>query len=423
MLQGIEELSPTKRKLNINVPKEIIQSETDTAYNELKATAKIPGFRPGKVPQSILVKKFGKDVEAQIIERVVPRFYMEAIKEADIEPVTYPDIEDQVVLKPGEELNFSVTVEIKPVIGKVDFEGIKLEAIESGIDEADLDRSIISMQESRALYSATDEALKEEDMAIMDSDAFIDDEPREELTNKDFPFVLGSESMPKEFTDALMGKKKGDTAEVSLNFEADYQNKELAGKTALFKLTVKEAKKKNLPPLDDEFAKEAGFDTMEKLKEAIRENLVKRKEGEINLQHKKVILDALIKKYDFDVPETMVEGELNSIIENAKETAMKKGETLKSDEELRTDNEKAARENVKSVLLIETIGKQEKVEVNENDIKEAIEEIAVRNHMKPEEVTKLYAAREGSIDALRSRLFADKVLEYILERSTIEEKS
>jgi len=423
MLQGIEELSPTKRKLNINVPKEIIQSETDTAYNELKATAKIPGFRPGKVPQSILVKKFGKDVEAQIIERVVPRFYMEAIKEADIEPVTYPDIEDQVVLKPGEELNFSVTVEIKPVIGKVEFEGIKLEAIESGIDEADLDRSIISMQESRALYSATDEALKEEDMAVMDSDAFIDGEPREELTNKEFPFVLGSESMPKEFTDALMGKKKGDTAEVSLNFEADYQNKELAGKTAVFNLTVKEAKKKNLPPLDDEFAKEAGFDTMEKLKEAIRENLVKRKEGEINLQHKKVILDALIKKYDFDVPETMVEGELKSIIENAKETAIKKGETLKSDEELRTENEKAARENVKSVLLIETIGKQEKVEVNDDDIKEAIEEIAVRNHMKPEEVTKLYAAREGSIDALRSRLFADKVLEYILERSTIEKKS
>ncbi len=423
MLQGIEELSPTKRKLNINVPKEIIQSETDTAYNELKATAKIPGFRPGKVPQSILVKKFGKNVEAQIIERVVPRFYMEAIKEADIEPVTYPDIEDQVVLKPGEELNFSVTVEIKPVIGKVDFEGIKLEAIDAGIDEADLDRSISSMQESRALYSATDEALKEEDMAVMDSDAFIDDEPREELTNKEFPFVLGSESMPKEFTDALMGKKKGDTAEVSLDFEADFQNKELAGKTAVFKITVKEAKKKNLPPLDDEFAKEAGFDTMEKLKEAIRENLVKRKEGEINLQHKKVILDALIKKYDFDVPETMVEGELKSIIENAKETAMKNGEPLKSDEDIRTENEKSARENVKSVLLIETIGKQEKVEVNDDDIKVAIDEIAVRNNLKPEEVTKLYAAREGSIDALRSRLFADKVLEYVLEKSTIEKKS
>ncbi len=420
MLNGIEEISPTKRKLNINVPLNVIQSETASAYNELRATAKIPGFRPGKVPQSILVKKFSKNVEAQIIEKIVPQFYMEAVQEAKIEPVSYPDIEDKIELKAGEPLSFSVTVEIKPEIKNLNYEGIKIKEKTMDVNEEDIEKSINSMREEKTMYAVTEDALEKEDMAIINNEAYEGDQLKEELTYKEFPFVIGTDTMPQEFSDALLGKKKGDEVEVKLNFEADHPNKTIAGKELIFKVTVTEAKKKHLPPLDDEFAQDADCKNMDEVREKIRENIAKRNEGQINLEYKQHILTELIKRHDFVVPESMVQGEISSLIEKTKEDAMKTGQEVKSDEDYKSEFESIANENVKSVMLLETIGKKEKVEVNDDDVKKAMEEIASRNNLKIEELMRLYSAREGSLDAMRSRLFADKVLDFILDKSTIE---
>jgi trigger factor len=421
MLQEIEKVSPTARRLKINVPADVIQSEVDSVYNEIKATTKIPGFRPGKVPHAILVKKFGKQVEAQVIETIVPRSYMEAIKEAKLEPVSYPDIDgDKIELKSGEPLSFTLTVEVKPEIEITDYEGIALKKKEFSIKEEEIDKSIELFRESKALYAVSEDELKEEDMAILTSDAFIDDEKKEELSYKEYPLVLGSQEMPREFSDALMGKKKGDTAEVKINFESDLPNKTIAGKEVLFKITVNEAKKKHIPPIDDELAQGADCKTVDELREKIRENLSKRREGEINLDYKKEILDDLIKNHDIDVPESMLQGEIDSIIHQEKENAMKKGEEVKPDEELKKEHALKAKDNVKSVLILESIGKKANIEVNDDDVKSAVEEIAVRNNLKTEEVMKLYAVREGSMDALKSRLFADKVLDMILEKASIQ---
>jgi trigger factor len=420
MLQEIEKLSPTSRKLTINIPSDVIQSETDSVYNHLQMTTNIPGFRPGKIPPAILKKRFGKKVEAQIIEKMVPEFYMMAIKEAEIEPVSYPNIEDKIELTPGQALSFSVTVEIKPDMGDINYDSMTLKKKTFSVEEDEVGKALEILQESKVLYSATEDALQEGDMAIVNSDAFIDDEPSEELTYKEFPFVLGSEEMPKEFSDALIGKKKGDTAEVRISFEKDHSNKTIAGKEVLFKMAIEEAKKKQVPPIDDELAKEAQCENLDELKGKIRDNLTKRKENQLNLEYKKEILDELIKRHEFDVPTTMVQGEIDSLVQQEKDNASKKGETPKPDEELKKEFELKARDNVKSVLLLEAIGKKEKLEVSDADVKSAVEEIAARNSLKPEEVMKLYSVREGSMDALKSRLFADNVLDFILEKVTIE---
>jgi trigger factor len=420
MLQGIEKLSPTSRKLTINIPSDVIQSETDSAYNQLQMTTNIPGFRPGKVPQAILKKRFGKKVEAQILEKMVPEFYMKAIKEAEIEPVSYPNISEKIELKPGEALSFSVTVEIKPDMGEISYDNIALKKKTFTVEEDEVGKSLEILRESKALYSATDDALKEGDMAIVNSDAFIDDEPKEELSYKEYPFVLGSEEMPKEFSDALTGTKKGDTAKVRIRFEDDHPNKTIAGKEVLFDVAVAEAKKKHIPPVDDELAKEVQCENLDALKGKIRENLMKRKESQTNLEYKKDILDELLNRHDFDVPSSMVQGEIDSLVQREKEDALRRGETPKPDDELKKEFAAKAKDNVKSVLLLEAIGKKENVEVNDADVKSAVEEIAARNSLKPEEVMKLYSVREGSMDALKSRLFADKVLDVILEKVTIE---
>lgn len=421
MLQEIETLSPTSRRLKINVSKEDIQSETASVYNEIRNTTRIPGFRPGKAPQAILEKKFGKKVEAQVLETVIPRSYMEALKEAKLEPVNYPDIDDKKIeLKPGQPLSFTVTVEIKPEIENLNYEEITLKKKSFSVEEEEVDKSIKLLQESKALYSVSEDKLNEGDMAIVNSDAFVDDKLIDELSYKEYPLVLGTKEMPEEFSKALSGKKKDEVVEARINFESDHPNKTLAGKDILFKLTIVETKKKNIPPVDDELAQSADFSTLDELKNKIRENLGKRREGEINLDYKKEILDELIKRHNFDVPESMVKGEIESLIDQAKQDAMRKGEKVSPDEELKITFTSKAKDNVKSVLLLEAIGKKEKVEVSDADVKDAIEEIAVRNNLKPEEVTKLYAVREGSMEALKSRLFADKVLDMILEKATIQ---
>ncbi|KPK02086.1 MAG: hypothetical protein AMK71_03455 [Nitrospira bacterium SG8_35_4] len=420
MLQEIEKISPTSRKLTINIPSDAIQSETDSVYNNLQMTTSIPGFRPGRIPQAILKKRFGKKVEAQILEKMVPEFYMMAIKEAAIEPVSYPSIDDKIEIKPGQALSFSVTVEIKPDMGDINYDNITLKKKTFTVEEDEVQKALEILQESKALYSATDDALKEGDMAIVSSDAFIDDEPKEELTYKEYPFVLGSGEMPKEFSDALTGRKKGDTAEVRISFEADHPNKTIAGKEVLFKVTVEEAKKKQIPPIDDDLAKEAQCENLDELKGKIRDNLTKRKESQTNLEYKREILDELIKRHEFDVPPTMVQGEIDSLVQQEKDNASRQGVTPKPDDELKKEFEAKAKDNVKSVLLLEAIGKKDKVDVSDADVKSAVEEIAARNSLKPEEVMKLYSVREGSMDALKSRLFADKVLDLILGKVTIE---
>jgi len=419
MLQAIEQLSPTTKKLKINIPSDVITSETNTVYNKLRATSKIPGFRPGKIPQAILEKKFGKNVEAEVIEKIVPEFYIKAIKEANLEPVSYPHIDDKIELVPGQPLSFSVTIEVKPEIGELKYQDIVLKEKTFSVEDDEIEKTLTLMQESKALYSVTEDALKEDDMAIINADAYIADNLNEDLSYKDYPLVLNSESMPEKFINALIGKKKGETAEVTLTFESNHPNKTVAGKEVLFKVQITEAKKKNVPPLDDDFAKEANCSTIEELKNKIRDNLNSMKKSQINLEYKKDILNELVRIHAFDVPHSMVEGEIDSLIYKAKQDAEKKGEPLKTDEELKKEFATTAIDNVKSVLLLEAIGKKEKIEATEDDIKKAIIETAARNNLKPEEVTKLYSVREGSMDALKSRLFADKVLDFILEKATI----
>jgi len=421
MLQNIETVSPTTKRLTINIPSEVIQSETDSVYHRLQMSARIPGFRPGKVPRSLLEKRFGRSVEAEVIEKIIPKYYLEAVKEANIEPVSYPNIEDKITIKKGEPLSFTVTVEVKPELKDLNYTDIKLKRIDTTVQDDEVEKVLSLLRESKAVYSSTEDTLKEGDMAIIDCEAFIDEELKEELSYKEYPYLIGAKSMPEELNSALTGKKKGDSLEVKIKFEDDHPNKTIAGKEVLFRIKVKEGKKKNLPPVDDEFARDENCQNVEELKNKIRENLKKKLERHANLRYKKEIMDELIKRHDFDVPASMVEAELSELIHNKKNTALSKGEKPKNDEDLREELKPVAQENVKAVILLEAIGKKEGIEVTEDDMNRAFEELAESNNLKIEEIKKIYAMSEGSIDALKDQLFADKVLEFLLERSEFVE--
>jgi len=417
MLQEIKDVTPTTKRITINIPADVIKAEFNSSYNKLRAVARIPGFRQGKAPQAILEKRFGKDIEAEVMQKIIPEFYSKAIEEAKIEPVGYPNIEGDLDLKPDQPLSITFTVEVKPDLAKLNYEDITLEKKEILVEDDEVAKAIEILQESKILYSVTEEDIKEGDLAVIDGDAFIDGEKKEELSYREYPFIQGSETMPEEFSAAVLGKKKGEEVEVKLSFEGDHPNKSIAGKEILFKVNIKETKKKNIPPLDDEFAKEFECDNMEELRKKVRDNISERKESEINLGYKKEILNRLIKEHDFEVPASMLKSEIDAFIEQLNESAAKRGESVRPEQEIRREYEDTARGNVKSLLILEAIGKKENITVNEDDTKKAINEIAVRHNLKPEEVTKIYSVREGSLDALKSRLFGDKVLEFLLGKS------
>lgn len=420
MLQEVEELTPTKKKLRVHVPEEVIRKKLESAYSELRATAKIPGFRPGKVPQSILRKRYGKNVEAEILQKLVPEYYTRAIEEAKLEPVGYPKVEGGIELKADEPLSFTITVDVKPELQDLKYENISVKKKEYTVEDEEVDKAMQSLQESKALFSVTEEAVGEGDLAIINGEAYIDGEPREELSYKEYPMLQGTDSVPLEFSREILGRKKGDEFEVKLVFEADYPNRTVAGKEVLFKVKIVEAKKKNLPPLDDDFAKEFGLDSVEELRNRIREDIGGKKMSEINLAYKKEILNQLVRDHTFEIPESMLNDEIESFISQMKESAARRNEAMKPEDQLRRDYEANARENVKSVLLLDAIGKKENIVVNDDDVRKAVEEIAARHNLKPEEVTKLYSVREGSLDAMKSRLFGDKVLEFLLQKAEIK---
>ncbi len=422
MLQQIEEISPTTKRIKINIPSDVIQTELESSYNRLRATAKVPGFRPGRIPHAILKKRFGKDVEAEVIRKIVPEYYTKAIEEAKLEPVGYPDIDGEIQLIPSQPLTFTVTVEVKPVLGELKYEGIELEEKTVSVNDEDVDKVINLLQENKALYSVTEDEIGEGDMAIIDCEATMDGQSKEEFSYKEYPFILGSEGLPREFTDALLGKKKGEKVNVRLSFEDSHSNKTLAGKELIYNVFIKEAKKKNLPPVDDNFAKELDAENMDELRNRLREDLEKRGQNQINLEYKRQILNNLIKNHDFSVPDSMVEAELEALVFDAKQRLMNRREAIKSDEELRQEYLITARENVKGVLLIEAIGKKENVKVTDDDVKKAMEDMGARNGLRPEDVMKIYMMQEGSLDTLRRRLFADKVLDFLLEKAVIKRR-
>lgn len=423
MLKQVEKITPTTRKLDIDIPSSVIDKEITIAYDKLRASAKVPGFRVGKVPQSMLKKKFGKDIEAQIIEKIIPEFYSDAVKEAKILPVTFPNIDGKLEIAKNQPLSFTATVEIKPEITDLNYEGIALKEKTSTVEEDEVEKAIKALQENKTVFKVSKGPIKEGDMAVIDYHAFIDGNEINELKAKDYPFILGSQAMPKEFSNAITGREKADSFETKINFDSTHPNKIIAGKEVLFKISITEMKEKVLPPLDDEFAKGFSCSNIEELKKNINENIHKQKKNKINNEYKKDLIENLLGSHKFEVPSSMVSRELEFLIDEAKQNAARQGKIIKTDEELRKEYELAGHKNVRVILLLEAIGKKEKIEVSEDDIKRATNEMAAEHGLKPEEIKKLYIAKEGSLDGLKNRLYSDKVLDIILSKAVIEKNT
>jgi trigger factor len=413
MLKTVEDISTTKKRLKIEIPSDTIEGEIQSGLKGVQKKAKIPGFRPGKAPISIIEKRFGKDVEGDVMERLVPEYYSNALKEANIKPVGRPEIEEKLEIKRNAPLEMTLTVEIRPEVKDLKYEGVKVKGIPVEVKGEEVEDALKDIQQKRTMYEPTEDAAGHGDMVVMDYQA--SEEGKEYNEFKDHTYKVGHGVMPEAFSKEIEGMKKGDEKEFSISFPEDFPTPDVAGKEVSFKVSLKEIKKPVLPEVDDEFAKDLGFDDLAALKSHVEDQIKKSKEASAKKMQKAEVVSKILADHPFDTPESMVAVELQRLVAQARQS----GRNDDTDESLREEFKSAAENHVKATILLDIIGEKENVEVTEEEAKQRVDAMAAQIGMTPENIMKYYIAKDGSMDGLRNEVFEEKVLDVLLERAEI----
>jgi trigger factor len=450
LLQAVEDISSTKKRLRIEIPSDVIEKEIENSLEKVRQKTNLPGFRPGKAPMNLIERRFGKKVEAEVLEKVIPEFYGKALKEADLKPVAMPVLDEQFTFQRNSPLNLSLTVEVMPKIENLDYAAIKAKDVHVVVDEAELENALKNLQEQKALYQVAEKEIEKDDLVTFD---YVDCELVEGETTpslREEVLKLGNKLLPKNIEEKLIGRKKGDTVEFTTSFEEDFKVKELVGKALQVKIMINEVKHKVLPAIDDEFAKDVGYASISELNEKIKENLYQFKKDQATKIQKAEIVRQLIESNDFEIPETLLNNELDSLIMEESISVKRSGKLEEakrrddsgsveaisevnkpdlrdqSEEEIRSAlkensalKEKALR-NVRASILIRAIGQKEGITVTEDEVGDRISVIAKRLSAQPEAVMNFYRTKDGSLEGLRQMIFEDKVLDLLFSRATIE---
>ncbi len=436
MLKSIEDINATKKRLRLEIPSDVIEKEIGDSLEKVRQKAKIPGFRPGKAPISLIEKRFGKEVEAEVLDKVIPEYYSKALKEAEITPVATPTFEERLDFKRNNPLNLLFAVEVLPRIENLEYENIKIKDIPVIVDEAEVEEYLKKLQEDKAVYEVAEKDVEKDDLVTFDyTDCnIIGEESPPSL--KEQISEMGNEIFPLDIMEKVIGKKKGEIVEFNTTFDESCKSKELAGKTVEMKVLIKEIKKKNLPAIDDEFAKDLGLENITEMRGRIRERLSAFKKEQIEKIQKANIINKILESHKFEVPETLFRRELESLMMQESFSQKKSVETTSVSDNLeqekviapqsREDAEKMQAElenralrNVQASIIVDMIGKKEGVAVADNEVNERISLLAQRLSATPEAVKNLYY-REGSLEGLKHSIYEDKVMELLLSKAVIE---
>lgn len=429
MTSAVEDISTTKKRLKIEIPADVIEKEYVESVGKVKQRARIPGFRPGKAPTNLIEKKFGEDIKAEIIDRLVPKYYSDALKEANLVPVTMPDFETAVELKRNEPLSFALTVEVRPTVSDFNYTGLEVEEFVPEVEEKEIDEMVEGLQEERAMFDAVDREIREDDLLVIDY-IKLDPSGEKQLSSaKDQVMNLGNNLAPPAVLEALVGRKKGDVVEISVpSFEKGEAKEEVSGDGSLLRITVKEVKEKRLPEIDDEFAKDFGSDSLSAFRDSVKERLAQAKKDKAAGEQKEKLLERLVETYEFDVPEALLEHELEKLVVNEKLSRKKSAELAAGEDAPKPPDEEEdsaiaerlrpkAIHNVKAGVLTDIIAEKEGITATEEEMKTRIGLLARHLQTTPESVINLFVTRDGSLDEFRRTIRDEKVMDLVLAKA------
>jgi len=427
MKVDVEDITPVKKILHVEIHESRVTLELDKAYRTLKKNVRIKGFRPGKVPRSILERRFEKDMYAEVSGQLIQNSYVQALKEAKLVPLGDP-ILDRPDIEKGQPYHYSATMEVRPPIQDLNVNGLSLKKKVYKVTYEEVETQLKILQKNQAQLRSIEEERPVEngDVVLIDYEGFKDDEPFAPASKtENFHFRVGSGRILKDFDQQLLGMRPNTTKEFSAHFPADYYNKDLAGLDITFKVTLKEIKEEILPEIDDEFAKDLGeHETLAELRQAIRRELERRYEAQSERELRQDIIDMLIEQVDFALPEVLVKHELSALIGEAQNALSYRGlsleDTGRTEESFSKEYYPQAERRVREYLLLQKVVEQEGITATDEMLEQAYNEMAEAMNQPVDTIKQFHDKHKEAYEVFKQRTLEEQAIKSIIKNSTIE---
>ena len=411
-----------KHSLEITIPSEEVEKETERAVTAIQAKVRLPGFRPGKAPLSLVKSRFSGDIRQEVVEKLVPRFFQSAVEQENLHVVGRPDITD-VHLHEGEPLKFKAEFEVAPEFELGEYRGITINYAQPQVSDEDVNQRLEQIRDQKA------EFVNEEPRPLADGDyAVVSLESLEGVDEKvsqdELVLKLADDATMPVFTENLRGASPEEEREFEVSYPEDYERKNLAGRTVKFRAKVKAVRRKELPELNDEFAKDLGdFQTLDDLKDTIRKNILREREHQAQEDAKRQLLDKLVDAHDFPVPDAYIDRQIQINVENQLRTLAAQGmdtRDLKLDwHKLRESQKDRAKRDVKASLLLEKVAERESVGATQEEVDREVQRIS-RQQREAIAVTRAKLQKEGVIGRIAANIRTEKTLNLLFEQSRKE---
>ena len=413
-------------KLEFTIEAEKFDEAIKKVYFQSAKYFNIPGFRKGKAPMQIVEKYYGDEIFYEdTFNEVVPSVYEKELKENNIDAVSHPDIDVKQIGK-GQDLIFTAIVQTKPEVKLGKYKGIEIKKVEYNVSDDDINHELGHMQEKNArLITVEDREVQKDDITVIDFEGFVDGKAFEGGKAQNHELTIGSNTFIPGFEDQIIGMKQDEEKDIKVKFPDDYFSEDLKGKDAIFKVKLHEIKKRELPKLDDEFAKDVSeFDTLDELKNSIKEKLEEENKKRVKYETEDAAIKAVCDNVELDIPSGMIETEIDNMTREIEQRLAYQGMKLeqyiqmlgKSMEDFRKEYEEQAKVSVKSRLVLEAIIKAEKIEPSQEQIDEKLKQMAEQYGKKEEELNK----NEGFTNYIKESLKNEKVVEFIVENAKIK---
>ncbi|MEH7388979.1 trigger factor [Bacillus sp. JJ1503] len=424
MSAKFEKLEGNVGVLTIEVDAEKVNEGLDAAFKKVVKQINVPGFRKGKMPRGMFEKRFGvESLYQDAVDFLLPEAYAGAIEETGIEPVDRPEIDVEQIEK-GKSLIFTAKVTLKPEVKLGEYKGLEVEKFDTEVTEEDVNNELKSMQERQAELVVREEGKAETgDTVVMDFEGFVDGEAFEGGKAENYSLELGSGQFIPGFEDQLVGTAAGESKDVEVSFPEEYHAAELAGKPAVFKVTVHEIKTKELPALDDEFAKDADeeVESLDALKEKVKTRLVDSKKHEAEHFVQDTVVEKATKNAEIDLPSVMVDTEIDRMMNEFEQRLQMQGMNLdlyfqfsgQDKDALSAQMKEEAENRVRVNLTLEAIAKAENIEVTDEEVTAELSKMAEMYNMSVESIEKAL----GSLESLKTDLQIKKAVEFLVESS------
>jgi len=417
-----ETSSSTKREIEVEVPAEEVARETETLVQKYQKLARLPGFRVGHVPPTIIKQRFAEGIKSDVVEALVPRYFRKETDRLGLMPVSQPRVTD-LHLHDGEPLRFKASFEVMPAIKVEDYKELRADKPAISVSHEEVEESLKGLQEQHATFTSVEgRALADGDFAQVSLDGQPKDGEGKPVHMDDILVEIGGKTTMPEFTQNLRGASPGEERTFDVIYPQDFSDQRLAGKTLTYAVKVQAIKLKSLPELNDQFAKELGeFSSLAEVRQRMREGIEAERKHNAEREAKDKLVAELVKRNDFELPEALVGRQIDLRLERGLRAlaaqGMKPQDMKKMDlNRLRAGQREQAAQEVKASLLLEKIAEEEKIEVGDEEIEREVTALAEQSKQTPEAI-RARLTRDGALDRIRNRIRHEKTLDFLYRQS------